>query len=134
MSSDAISRCTVLIVEDDLDTRDVLQAILEDEGYRVLPCADGDELLAWRKQLPTLPDLILLDLLMPGIHGEGLLTVMRQHPAWSGIPVVLMSAIQHIDAVATRLDIAAHLAKPFDVEQLLAVVHAHCTLRSRTAG
>lgn len=105
---------TITIVDDDVSIGDMLERVLKKEGYQVLRAYSGTEaLLLLEKQRP---DLILLDLMLPGMSGEELL------PHLAGIPVIAVSAKADVtDRVEVLLQGAAdYLAKPFDIRELLA--------------
>jgi len=82
----------VLIADDEPDMRAFIQAVLEDDGYEFLMAADGDEALAAvRKQHP---DLIILDVQMPGKTGLEVFDELRHDEATRGIPVVVLTGIR----------------------------------------
>lgn len=109
---------TVLVVDDEPVIRDLVAAVLRDEGYLAIVAANGHEGidLVGREK----PDLVLMDVMMPGLDGREAYKVMRSRPDLPKIPVVMMSAVVR----PHRLDpsISGHLAKPFDVAELLALV------------
>jgi signal transduction histidine kinase/CheY-like chemotaxis protein len=80
----------VLVVDDDPDARALLAKILKDEHAEVVGAASGDEAMAMIAQTP--PDLVLLDLMMPGMSGFEMVARLRAHPAAAGIPVMIVSA------------------------------------------
>jgi len=81
---------TVLVVEDDLATREMLRASLEREHFTVVEAGNGVEAL---EQLATVrPALILLDLMMPEMDGFQFTREVRAHPEWRGIPILVMTA------------------------------------------
>lgn len=104
----------ILIVDDDVHIGNMLQETLAREGYRVSRAYSGTEALLLLS--PCKPDLILLDLMLPGLSGEDLL------PKLEGIPVVVVSAKADIaDKVGLLLGGAAdYMTKPFDIKELLA--------------
>jgi len=104
----------VLIVEDEKNIVDILRFNLERKGYRTLEAYDGEEGL--RKARTEKPDLILLDLMLPGQTGEEIL------PKIKNIPVIVMSAKTDVkDKVDLLLGGAAdYVTKPFDTKELLA--------------
>ena len=105
---------TIAIVDDDIHIGNMVEEVLKGEGYEVLRAYSGTEallLLSNRK-----PDLILLDLMMPGLSGEEVL------PKISGIPVIVVSAKVGIDDKVNLLlgGAADYITKPFDIKELLA--------------
>jgi len=81
---------TVLVVDDDEDTREVVAEILRDEGFRVRTACDGSEALELAARLPH-PVAILLDLVMPGMGGREVLRRLRSQPDLANIPVCIVS-------------------------------------------
>lgn len=107
---------SILIVDDDRSIGNLEQEILEREGYSVLRAYSGTEAQLLLKNVR--PDLILLDLMLPGLSGEELLPLVK------GIPVIVVSAKAAVqDKVSLLLGGAAdYLTKPFDTKELLARV------------
>ena len=107
---------TILIIDDDAAIGDLEEEILKRAGYAVMRAYSGTEALLLLKD--RCPDLILLDLMLPGLSGEELLPRLR------GIPVIVVSAKVAVqDKVGLLLGGAAdYLTKPFDTEELLARV------------
>src|SRR6185312_16955750 len=84
---------TILLVEDDPDVRDSLQDILEDEGFDVIPAANGKQAIDFLTlNDPIGADLVILDLLMPMVSGWEVLETMTADPRLSEIPVLVLSA------------------------------------------
>lgn len=81
----------VLIIDDDPDFSDVLRTILEKAGVEVKTCAYGEEGLDLARK--SLPDLIILDVFMPGIHGLTALRQLRHDPGTARIPVIVVSSM-----------------------------------------
>lgn len=105
---------TITVIEDDIYIGNLLQEALSAEGYAVLRAYSGTEaLLLLEKQRP---DLILLDLMLPGLSGEELL------PRLKGVPVIIVSAKADADDKAALLleGAADYVAKPFEIKELLA--------------
>jgi len=106
----------VLLVEDDLEIRDILQDLLEAEGYDVIPASHGRQALEFLSASPTeaLPDLVVLDMMMPLVDGSQVLASMKSDPKLSPIPVVVMSAV----ARERPAGAAAFLRKPIPLQKL----------------
>ena len=112
----------ILIVEDDTPIRESLQELLEDEGYLVEATANGQEALDRLHALPALPDLILLDLMMPVKDGFQFREEQRQDPALALIPIVIMSADGNTQTKLKQIDAFSYLKKPVDVDAVLEAV------------
>src|SRR5215217_1503639 len=111
----------VLVADDEVNTTIMLQRIFEREGYQVERVNDGIAALAAAQQL--LPDLILLDIRMPGMSGFDVLRMLRENPITAGIPTILITANAREPAdVARGLDLGAddYLYKPFAPQELVA--------------
>lgn len=104
----------ILIIDDDVNINKMLDAVLTKAGYRVSHAYSGTEALLFLSG--ERPDLILLDLMLPGLSGEEVL------PEIKGVPVIVMSAkVDTKDKVSMLLGGAAdYITKPFDIEELLA--------------
>ena len=82
----------ILIVDDDLDSGEAMSELLASQGFEVALAADGQRALEAMRGAHTLPDIILLDLMMPVMDGFQMLTELRQRPDWRKIPVIVMTA------------------------------------------
>ncbi|MDD6034587.1 MAG: response regulator transcription factor [Lachnospiraceae bacterium] len=109
----------ILIIDDDLHIGNVLEEVLMKEGYGVLRAYSGTEALLVLAQ--TKPDLILLDLMLPGLNGEEVL------PRIQGIPVIVVSAKVDVDSKVNLLLGGAvdYVTKPFHTKELLARIAIH---------
>lgn len=111
----------ILVVDDEFDIADAVRTILEDEGYEVEVTGSGKQALDALDRRK--PDLLILDLMMPGLTGTDLLEIVRAKPSTSSLPVVLMSAVRP-SAGAPPGSWQAFLPKPFTLDALLKTVEA----------
>jgi two-component system alkaline phosphatase synthesis response regulator PhoP len=116
------SGATILVIEDDRALREGLVLNFELHGYRVDAAADGEE--GMQKAFDLRPDLIVLDIMLPGWSGLDILTELRDHN--ENVPVLILSARGSTDQIIEGLNIGAddYLAKPFELRELLARVEA----------
>ncbi len=113
----------ILLVEDDHALRDTLADVLADEGFHVACAANGREALDELAK-GLLPDLIVLDLVMPVMDGWAFREAQRQRPELAAIPMVVLSASFPPDSARIRaLGADAVLSKPSGMERLLRAVH-----------
>ncbi len=115
---------TVLVVEDEADMARVLEYNLQQEGYEVLVALRGDKGRAMARE--RLPDLILLDLMLPGVARLNVLRELKDRPETARIPVIIVSALGSEDDVVLGLNLGAddYVVKPFRIRELLARVSA----------
>jgi CheY-like chemotaxis protein len=118
----ADARKTVLVVEDDEAVSSLLVALLEDRGYGAVPALDGRSAIELAGKL--LPDLITLDLALPGTDGHEVLSRLKADPRTRDIPIVVISAFTQILPAGDRKKLAYLLGKPFDVTEVLEIVQA----------
>jgi CheY-like chemotaxis protein len=109
---------TILLVEDEPATAEMLKFFLELADMRVMSATNGREALACLEQ--TRPDLVLSDVMMPRMDGRQLSKAMQSDPAYRSIPVVLMSAAH--DGARWGVEPAAFLPKPLDLDLLLQTI------------
>ena len=105
---------TVMYVEDDADIRAVTEFALDDEGFELIICASGQEAL--ENAAKQIPDLILLDVMMPGMDGPTTLEKLRELSDFKNIPVIFMTAkVQSAELEQYRaLGAIGVINKPFD--------------------
>ncbi len=113
----------VLVVDDDRDTRELLVQVLEGDGYRASAAENGEQALLEAKG--ERPDVILLDLMMPGMTGLEFREHQMREPSISEVPVIVLSSYADIAADVADLHAAAYLRKPLQIEQILSAVHQH---------
>ena len=123
---------TILIVDDELKNRKVLEALLRPEGYSTRSAANGEDALASIKHCA--PDLILLDIMMPGMDGYQVARTVKSDPATSNIPIVMITAL--VDRSARLAGLTAgvedFLTKPIDRAELW--LRVRNLLRLKTLG
>ena len=122
MSTD--SAPLILVIEDDDHIAQVLNFMLERQGYRVSVVADG---MAARTRIESdgeLPVLVLLDVILPYIDGFELVRIARARPGWEDIPIVMLTAKNMEQDIVRALDAGAsdYVVKPFQPNELLARV------------
>lgn len=110
---------TVLIVDDDADIVDLTRLVLEGGGYRVLQARSGDEALLRVEE--SLPDLILLDINMPGMDGWQVLRVLKRDDRTQAIPVAMFSIKMQVRDKTMGMQQGAcdFINKPFSCDELL---------------
>jgi PAS domain S-box-containing protein len=115
---------TVLVADDNADMRDYVRRLLKGH-YDVIGAANGEQALALA--LERRPDLVLSDIMMPGLDGFGLLRALRAHPETQITPVILLSARAGEEARTEGMDAGAddYIVKPFSARELFARVGAH---------
>ena len=111
---------SILVVDDDPIIRDVLVEALQDEGYDVVACRDGQEAL--ESLAEWVPDLILLDLMMPRVDGWEFRQRQLEADGLRGVPVILLSAARGLEEHVTTLRPAAAMPKPFNLATLLRTI------------
>jgi CheY-like chemotaxis protein len=109
----------VLIVDDEFDIRQAVAEVLAEEGHQVLSAGDGAEALAYLREFH--PNLVLLDLMMPGMNGWEFRAAQQGDPDIRSIPVVILSALGR----ESSIDADGFMQKPFDLDDLLAMVQRH---------
>ncbi len=121
--SAAPARSTVLIVDDVARNRETLLALLDLPAYRLIEAADGPQALRLAAENP--PDVILLDVMMPGMDGFEVCRRLRADPRLAEIPVLLITALDDRSSRLAGLEAGADdfIAKPFDGSELRARVH-----------
>jgi CheY-like chemotaxis protein len=117
---------SILVVDEDDAIRLVISTILTEEGYLVTEAVNGQAALTQLHTSTPLPCVILLDLMMPVMSGWEFLRIRQTDPVVQCIPVVAISASRGVaDSVAT-LKVQQALAKPIDLDRLLATVQRYC--------
>jgi DNA-binding response OmpR family regulator len=115
---------TVLVVDDEADIRKLVRRVLEDRGFRVTEAGRGHEALAMLKESP--PDLVVLDAMLPEVHGFDIAKRMKGTERYGHIPIVMISAVyrgwRFAEDVRQSYGVDAYLEKPFKMSELVAAV------------
>jgi two-component system phosphate regulon response regulator PhoB len=120
----AASRPTILVVEDEAPLLTLLRYNLERQGFRVEEAADGQEALL--RVAEARPDLVLLDWMLPALSGLEVCRQLRRRPGTRDLPIIMVTARGEDQDAVRALDTGAddHIAKPFAMEALLARIRA----------
>ena len=119
----AATKTPVVVVEDDQGSRALLEAVVSSLGFPVRAVADAKEFLETLRQ-PPLPQLILLDVELPRVSGFKLLSVLREHPQTSEIPVILVTGRSDNKDLLQGMSLGAagYLSKPVAVATLRSMI------------
>jgi two-component system, sensor histidine kinase and response regulator len=121
---------TVLVVDDNPNNLSVLVSLLRESGYRTLVAVDGESAIA--QITYAKPEIILLDVMMPGIDGFETCRRLKANPDSAGIPVIFMTALSDtIDKVkGFNLGAVDYITKPFEYEEVLVRLRTHLTIQN----
>ncbi|EKU82647.1 DNA-binding response OmpR family regulator [Massilia sp. UYP32] len=114
----------VLVVEDDDHIAQVLRFMLERQGYRVLHLADGRAASEYVAASPEIPDLVLMDVMLPHLDGFEIVALARARAEWAAVPILMLTAKNTERDTVRALDAGANdfVSKPFQPNELLARV------------
>ena len=123
----------ILVVDDDADSLEIVRTYLESRGYRVTTAADGKEALAMLED--ARPDLVLLDVMMPGIDGWEVARTIKDHPEFSATRVVMLPARSDFTYKQRGLRAGAddYIVKPMRLEDLGRKVERNLEAARRSA-
>jgi DNA-binding response OmpR family regulator len=110
----------ILIVEDQADVAQLIEVVLMGEGHTVAVARDGAQGLMMARDWK--PDLILMDIMLPGVDGGTLIARLRREAETAELPIIAMSASRTLRERTAELEADALLSKPFDVDALLVQV------------
>lgn len=124
----------IVVIEDEEDIRELIRYNLEKDGYRVVPVHSGEEGLEILRNSP--PDLLVLDLMLPGMDGLQVCREMKADPVLSGVPIVMVTARGEEPDVVSGLELGAddYISKPFSPKILLARVKTVLRRKQQGAG
>ena len=112
----------ILLIEDDVDIRDIIKDALEWEGYHVYTASNGKEGMEMLAEMPA-PCLILLDLMMPVMNGWEFADAIETNRSYAQIPIVTISAFSDPEK---RIRANGSIKKPVDLDLLFALVRQYC--------
>lgn len=130
MSQEQETQNNILIVDDTPENLTVLSRMLENHGYQVRPAVNGQ--VALKAISRALPDIILLDIIMPGMNGYELCRRLKADNKTRDIPIIFISALDEVMDKMKAFAVGGvdYIAKPFHAEEVLARVHTHLSLRN----
>lgn len=111
---------TVLVVDDEFGVAEVLEAMLEDEGYRVVTAINGRQGLT--RLAESAPVAVMLDYMMPIMNGADMLAAMRSDPAFADTPVIMMSSLDEATIREACKGYTMFLRKPFRMASVVAAM------------
>lgn len=120
----------ILVVDDQSSNVQMVGLILGTLGYEIIPASDGATAL--KRVAALVPDLILLDLLMPGMSGRDVCLQIKKNPDWRDIPVIFLSAADDKDLIVSALDAGGvdYITKPFNQSELVSRVRTQLALKA----
>ncbi len=120
----------ILIIDDIPDNIQVVMNLLEEDAYNLSFATHGEEALSLIQQTSTPFDLILLDIMMPGLDGFDVCRRIKEEPQHKDIPIIFLTAKTDVDSIAKGFELGAvdYISKPFKAEELLARVKTHTEL------
>ena len=129
MSESKGRKPSILVVDDTAENLRLLTNLFREHGYEIRPVLSGK--LALQAVARDAPDLILLDINMPDMHGYDVCEELKQNEQWMDIPVIFVSALDEVFDKVRAFDVGGvdYISKPFQVEEVLARVRTHLALR-----
>jgi DNA-binding response OmpR family regulator len=114
-------RQRIMVVDDDQEMLRLLNRTLELEGFDTIVVADGDSALTLLEKID--PDLVILDIMMPGLDGFKTLDLIREH---SNVPIIMLSARHELELLQRALLLGAddYISKPFNIRSFIARIRA----------
>lgn len=122
----------ILIADDEQDVLEVMAKKIAAAGYEVVAAADGQ--VAWEKIVTENPDVVLLDLTMPGLHGFEILEKLRRNPPFEKwCPVIIVSAHNELSDIQKGFQLEAehYLTKPCSVQEILKAIDLVLNLKEQ---
>lgn len=114
----------IMVVDDEPDILFTVGQMLEMSGYEVIKAADGKECLQKLNESTAIPDLILLDIMMPDVSGWDVAAKIKENPKWNSIPIVFLTAKGDTMSIGMGgMAAEDYIVKPFDVKDLIVRVN-----------
>jgi len=113
---------SILILEDNIDSRELFGEILRDENYVVIETEDGQDALNYLRTHETPPDLILMDLTFPHMSASQFVDELLAEAKWQDIPLIVVSGQVDTQEQAIKLNAKGFLKKPFDINQFVRTI------------
>ena len=122
----------ILVADDDAASRELIEIILSSENYHIVTAQNGNEVLELIRQTPV--DLILLDVLMPGMTGMEVCRKLKSDPEFQLIPIIFLTALDQMEDRVESFDLGVNefMSKPFSPPELLARVKSLLKIKSLT--
>ncbi len=114
---------TVMIVEDSPTVRTMMERFLVTQGHEVVGARDS--LAAMAELQVAVPDIMLLDIMLPGVGGIELCMTIRRNPAFKNMPIIMVTSIRTQTNLARHAGAEAYIVKPFTEEKLLETINHH---------
>jgi len=113
------SQKTILVIDDDIITQNMLRTTLANAGYSVRVASTGEEGIRMAKEKP--PSVIILDIMMPGLDGGEVANILKKDPATKDIPIIFLSSLisEKEEKIGSRNDTISFLSKPYNRDKLL---------------
>ena len=121
---------TVLVIEDDPVTRGLLEGILKVAHFRTMSAADAMEGVHKARMCP--PDLIIMDLMLPGLNGRTAAEAFLNDPRFFRIPILMLSASPDLEDAASAAGASEYMAKPFNPAELVKMLRLLLSRKSVT--
>ncbi|MDE3068732.1 MAG: hybrid sensor histidine kinase/response regulator [Verrucomicrobiota bacterium] len=124
-----VIRARILVVDDQPANLQIVGSILGNLGHEIVPALDGPTAL--KRMAARLPDLILLDLILPGMDGCEVCRRLKANPEWSDVPIIFLSAADDKDLIVRALDAGGvdYITKPFNHAELISRVRTQLALK-----
>jgi len=115
-----MKKLKILICDDDQDNLDVLQILLEMEGYIVVKENQSSKLIGTINS--EQPDLLLLDIWMPEICGDEIIKIIKSDSTLNGLPIIAFSASHNIEILAKKAGANQYISKPYDINEITRLI------------